>query len=138
MAAVFADTSALYAVLVDTDQSHTVCREALRAIQAGESPLVTSSFVLHECVALLQARIGLEAVRRFHEGLAPLLEVVWVEQHLYEKAVATLLASGARSISLTDWTSFLLMRSLRISRAFAVDSDFGKQGFQVIPTTRRL
>ncbi len=113
MAAVFADTSALYAVLVDTDQSHAVCREALRAIQAGESPLVASSFVLHETVALLQARIGIDAVRRFHEGLAPLLEVVWIDQQLYEKAVASLLASGSRGISLTDWTSFQVMPSAR-------------------------
>jgi predicted nucleic acid-binding protein len=43
------------------------------------------------------------------------------------------LVAGRRKVSLVDWTSFLVMRRRGISTAFALDSDFAAEGFEVIP-----
>ncbi len=134
MNAVFVDTSAIYATLVAADSRHARARSTLERIQSDASPLVTSSFVLHESVALLQARSGVEAVRHLHERFVPLFaRMEWVDEEIYSRAMSALLAMRTARISLTDWTSFELMRSLGIDRAFAFDSHFEKQGFRTLP-----
>lgn len=129
---VFIDTSALYALLVAEDQMHDEARRALTLVHSEGRSLVTSSFILQECAALLAARVGLDAVRRFHTMVAPVLEVVWVGRSLYERAMAAHLASGSPKISLTDWTSFEIMRDRSIQEAFAFDRHFEGQGFTLI------
>jgi predicted nucleic acid-binding protein len=57
----------------------------------------------------------------------------WVDVALHERAVASLLGSASRSVSLVDWTSFALIREESLDRAFAFDRDFRDQGFAVIP-----
>jgi predicted nucleic acid-binding protein len=130
---VFVDTSAIYAILVATDHDHDRARAALAGLEKGRNGLVTSSYVMHETVALLQSRIGVGAIRVFQESVAPVLETSWVDRRLHERAMAALLASGRRDVSLTDWTSFVLMRDLRIETAFAFDEDFRTEGFRTIP-----
>jgi predicted nucleic acid-binding protein len=129
---VFADTSAIYALLVANDAMHEAAREALSVIEAEELALVSSSFVIQESAALLGARIGLEAVRRFHRAVVPALDVVWVDQALYERAMAAHLAAGTPKISLTDWVGFEIMRDRSITLAFAFDRHFESQGFELI------
>ena len=129
MSTVFVDTSAFYALLDAADDHHARAREALRELRAREAALVTSSYVLHETVALLQARLGLDAVRGFHRGLAPLLRVVWIDESFHELGMASLVTSG-RGVSLTDWTSFEVMRAHGIRHALAFDEDFAAEGFE--------
>ncbi len=63
---IFADTSGLFALLVQNDYMHIRARENF-AYCAGQSvQLVTSSFVLVETLALLQQRIGLAPVHDFN------------------------------------------------------------------------
>lgn len=137
MNTVFVDTSAIYASLVADDQRHARARTALAEIRQEGASLVTSSFVLHESVALLQARSGIEAVRHFHERLVPLFaRIDWIDEETYARAMNALLAARSTRISLTDWTSFELMRSRGIDRAFAFDAHFEKRGFVVLPGGR--
>ena len=59
---VFVDTSALYAVLDADDGKHSpACAEWQRLLL--NSSLVTTNYVLVETTALLQHRLGVEAVR---------------------------------------------------------------------------
>lgn len=129
---VFVDTSALYAAIVADDAAHPAARRVLEELDVERVDLVTSSFVVQETVSLLQARIGLAAVKEYSEGFEPLLNVVWVDRTLYRRALASLLAASARRISLTDWSSFEIMRNLGIERAFAFDRHFADQGFTVL------
>jgi predicted nucleic acid-binding protein len=132
MSLVFADTSALYAFLVAEDENHERAKSILAALRAEAPTLVSSSYVIQETVALLQTRIGVPAVRTFQQIVAPALEVAWIEGALHERAMAALLAAGKRDVSLTDWTSFEVMRDRGIERAFAFDPDFADQGFVVL------
>jgi predicted nucleic acid-binding protein len=40
--------------------------------------------------------------------------------------------SASNRVSLVDHTSFIVMRSLGISRAFAFDDDFAREGFALV------
>ncbi|MFN8188076.1 MAG: PIN domain-containing protein [Gaiellales bacterium] len=129
---VFVDTSALYAVLDRDDRNHAAAAETLTALLDGET-LVTHGYAVVEATALVQRRLGMEAVRSLADDLLPALELVFVDESLHRAAVASLLACGARDVSLVDWTSFELMRRLAIAEAFAFDDDFARQGFTLLP-----
>ena len=135
---VFVDTSALYALLVETDDNHEAARAAAPSLRGQGASLVTSSFVLLETVTLLQSRIGVAAVRLFYRNVLPLFEVAWIDEDLLHRAMAALLASSQRRISLTDWSSITLMRQRGIMHVFAFDEDFARQGFVAFAANTRL
>lgn len=129
---VFVDTSALYALLVEADGNHRVARAVAPSLRDSGAGLVTSSFVVLETVSLLQARVGVAAVRIFYRDVLPVLDMVWIGEELLHRAMAALLASSHRGVSLTDWSSFVLMRERGIVHAFAFDEDFARQGFELV------
>jgi predicted nucleic acid-binding protein len=96
------------------------------------APLVYTSFVLVETYALLGRRLGLEAVRAFRGDLAPLIEVVWVDEALHEAGLDLLLERRKRKLSLVDTVSFLTMRGRGIEEAFAFDPHFEQEGFVLV------
>ena len=129
---VFVDTSALYALLVEADDNHHAARTVAPSLRDRGARLVTSSFVFLETVTLLQTRVGVAAVRIFYRDVLPVLDVVWVGEDLLHRAMAALLASSHRRVSLTDWSSFVLMRERGIVHVFAFDEDFARQGFELV------
>jgi predicted nucleic acid-binding protein len=133
---VFVDTSALYAVLDRSDERHveasTLWLRLLDALELGTAQLVTHGSILVEVTALVQRRLGMDAVRVLLDDVIALMDVVWVDSDLHERATTALLAAGARQISLVDWTSFETMRRLGIEEAFAFDDDFVQRGFSVL------
>jgi predicted nucleic acid-binding protein len=133
LARVFVDTSALYAILVRDDGNHSAATKALQLLRERGATLVTSSYVVHETIALLQRRWGIEAVRDWERNVEAGLQIVWVDAEVHGQAMRTLLAAADRAISLTDWASFEIMREERIDTAFAFDRDFERRGFEVVP-----
>jgi len=129
MSRVFVDTSALLALVVGSDQAHGKAREGFARLRAERASLVTSSYVLVETYALLQARIGIGAVRIFREAFAPLLDVLWEDEATHERALDDLLLRDAGKLSLVDASSFELMRANRVDRAFAFDAHFREEGY---------
>jgi predicted nucleic acid-binding protein len=93
---------------------------------------VTSSYVLVETVALLQSRLGLEAVRAFEEAIVPVLHVEYVTGELHKLGMAALLVAARRRLSLVDCVSFEIMRRNGITASFSFDSHFKEQGFRLI------
>ena len=132
MTEIFADTSALYALLDRDDRVHRRAVAAFDRIDRDASLLVTSSYVLLETVSLLQARLGLPAVRDWRDAFQPLLTIVWIDADLHANGLLALVAANRRTVSLTDWTSFEVMRSRHINTAFAFDPHFVQQGFRVL------
>lgn len=129
---VFADTSALYAFLVDSDANHHRARRAFAALAAERALLVTTSYVLVESYALLARRIGRGAVARFRADLAPLLDVTWVDEPTHERALDLLLEHPSGDLSLVDAASFLIMRRHRLDEALAFDRHFLDEGFTLV------
>jgi predicted nucleic acid-binding protein len=130
---VFADTSGLYAVFDRDDANHPKAKTAWEAwLHAGEL-LVTSNYVLIETLALLQHRLGLAAVRAFHEDVMPLLEVEWVSEEQHRAGIEAALAAARRKLSVVDCVSFRTMRDRGLRTAFCFDAHFRDQGFQLKP-----
>jgi predicted nucleic acid-binding protein len=132
---VFADTSALYAILDDDDPTHLRALDTWRSL-VRSTQLVTHSFVVVECVELVRRRLGREAVIDLTDGLLPIIDVVWVDQPLYASALEAARAAEWRE-SLVDHASFIVMRRAGIGLAFTYDSDFERAGFRFVPPPPR-
>ncbi len=126
----FVDTSAFFAVLDGSDRHHPKARQIWKDLIESSDDLVSTSYVLVETFALLQSRLGMEAVRCFDKDILPVVRVHWVSESDHLASVSALLTAGRRQLSLVDCVSFTVMRQLQIRRAFAFDSDFADQGFE--------
>ena len=135
MTDVFVDTSAVYALLVENDECHEAARAAASSLRGLGADLVTSSFVILETVSLLQARVGVEAVRVFYVDMLPLLRILWIDDALLRRAMEALLTASERRVSLTDWTSITLMQDRGIALAFAFDEDLARRGVLLVPSS---
>jgi predicted nucleic acid-binding protein len=129
----FVDTSAFFALLDRDDRNHAKAKKKWMEILEASSGLVTSNYVLVETCALLQSRLGLEAVRGFQEDLLPILKVEFVLPELHRAGMAALLSAGRRGLSLVDCVSFEMMRDLGIKTALTFDVHFKEQGFDIVP-----
>jgi len=129
----FVDSSAFLAVLGKDDDNHVRARATWGNLLEGRSPLVTSSYVLAETLAILQHRMGMDAVRVFHHDIYPVLTIEWIADVLHEKGAGGVLAARRRDLSLVDCVSFEVMRQRGIRQVFAFDRHFAEQGFDVVP-----
>ena len=130
---IFVDTSAFYAILDGDDADHAPALKWWEADPPVEGTLVTTNYVVLESMALLQARIGIAAVRMFHDAILPLVRVEWIEETIHNQAASALVATDRRGLSLVDLTSFETMRSLGIRSAFTFDRHFKEFGFETVP-----
>lgn len=130
---IFIDTSAFYALLDRDDENHGKGKRAWAEILETRHTLITNNYILVETYALLQSRLGLDAVRGFHEDIVPLVHVEFITSELQRSGIAALVSASRRRLSLVDCVSFEVMRYSGIKTAFTFDSHFKKQGFSVIP-----
>ena len=126
---VFLDTSALYAVFDRDDENHEAASLSWEALLAADVLMITHNYVVLELTALLQHRLGMEAVRDLVVEILPVSTVQWVSEAIHAQALHFMLATGKRRLSLTDCVSFEMMRRNGCDRAFAFDPHFDQQGF---------
>ena len=127
---VFVDTSAFYALLDEDDDHHIEAVQVWRRLGERLTPLVTSNYVVVETTALLQARLGMLAVRCFADALLLPVEMFFVDNGTHARAVAAHRTAGRPRLSLVDCASFEVMRRLGQEEAFAFDDHFTQQGFR--------
>lgn len=132
MTAVFADTSALLALLNGKDQDHDRAARAFATLRARQALLVSTSFVLVETYALVGRRLGMDAIQVFRSDFAPLLDVVWVDEVLCNAGLDLLLDRRKRLLSLVDAVSFVTMQLKGLTEAFAFDPHFEQEGFMLV------
>jgi len=130
---VFADTSALLAVLDAGDLKHTAAKAAWEKLLGGEADIVTHNYILVETSALVLRRLGLEALRVFEADIVPILHIVWVTPEVHEAAVGAHLLAARRALSLVDCVSFEVMRRAGLRSAFAFDTHFSGSGCELLP-----
>jgi predicted nucleic acid-binding protein len=126
---VFADTSALFALLVQDDYMHVHAKANFEYFLQNDALILTSSYVLLETITLLQRRVSLEAALDFDRKILPVLDVVWADEGWHSRAVQRLHTERNRSLSLTDCLSFEIMEAREITLAFAFDHHFTERGW---------
>ncbi|MCA1727608.1 MAG: PIN domain-containing protein [Actinobacteria bacterium] len=125
------DTSALFALLSDTDSAHPAADTYFRA--SAREDFMTHNAVVIEAVALVQRRMGHAAVRDLLTRSLDPVRILYVDGMIQEAAQAVFLASRGRTRSLVDYISFAVMRDQAIDTAFTFDRDFARAGFKVVP-----
>jgi predicted nucleic acid-binding protein len=130
--AVFVDTSALLPILNQDDADFPQALRIWERLATEQAVLMTSNYVLVESMALIQNRLGMEAVRDLQESFVPLFQIVWVTEALHQMGVAALLAASRRQLSLVDCVSFAVCRQRQVEQVFAFDEHFSQQGFSCL------
>ena len=123
------DTSALYALADRSDRHHAAAVVVARRLTADGVRPFTTNYLVAEGHVLLLSRIHPEAARRWLRQLSLPVEQVTEADQLDARAI--ILGHADKDYSLTDATSFAVMRRLGIGRAFAFDDHFRQFGFAV-------
>lgn len=131
--AVFIDTSAFFAVLCASDPNHPAAKQIWEHLLQSDEHLICTNYILLETFALLQHRFGIEAVRAFQDDIVPWLHIEWIDGNRHHSAVTAWITSNGRGLSLTDCSSFDVMRRLSLFTAFTFDPHFSEQGFTCLP-----
>jgi len=129
---VFIDTSALLALLNADDEHCAKAAKVWRRLLEAEEPLVVSNYILVETFALVQSRLGIEAVDLLQEEILPVITVCWVDEKLHQAGTQVLLAERRKKLSLVDCVSFAVMRHFGFKKVFTFDRHFREQGFEVL------
>ena len=130
MARVLVDTSAVYALLDQSDACHPSAKASLESLKRARSEPVLTNFIVAECHALSLARLGARLARNW------LLSNIWVVERVTadDEAMARdiIRKYTDKTFSYTDATSFAVMDRLGLRTAFAFDPHFRQYGLQVI------
>lgn len=129
----FIDTSALYAVMSVDDPNHDMAKKVWTHILIQKDVIVCTNYILVETFALVQHRLGMEAVQVLQENILPVLSIEWMNSTQHQAAALATLTANRRQLSLVDCASFATMRRLGIRTVFAFDTHFIEQGFDCIP-----
>lgn len=132
MERLFVDTSAWFAYGNRRDPAHAAVRKVLREFQGR---LVSSSYVFDEIVTLCAYRLGHDAAAKVGETLrdGDVVDLVRVTGDDEQAAWRLFLERHDQEYSFTDCTSFVLLRRLRMRHVAALDADFRREGFEVVP-----
>ncbi len=129
---VFFDTSAFLAMLNKDDANHQNAKRVWEELIYSDKILITSNYVIVESLALIQRRLGIEAVRAFQEDVLSLINTEWIDKATHEAGISALLTASRKKLSLVDCVSFEIMRNIGAKQVFAFDQHFEEQGFQII------
>jgi len=121
MKTVLVDTSGFYAALDADDRQHADALAQFRRADAENWSLLTHNYVVQETWALVQARLGWEAVDQWSRLLLSRCDVIWVDENLHALAAARCRQARERRLSLTDCVSLELMHRENIGEALAYD-----------------
>jgi predicted nucleic acid-binding protein len=131
----FVDTAGWVAAADAADRlNDAVCRARDGWLEAG-GLLVTSDYVIDETLTTLRFRLSLAAAERWWTQLegSTRLRLEGVDGARAEKARALFFRYRDKELSLTDCTSFIVMKELRLRQVLTLDRHFGQMGFELLP-----
>ncbi|MDZ4788029.1 MAG: PIN domain-containing protein [Blastochloris sp.] len=129
---IFWDTSGLLATLDQDDDFHLPAIRAWEHMMHGNYLFVTTDYIRLETWALVQRRLGSEAVETLYTTILPLCQIEITANDGFDRVVGQWLLTRQRSLSLVDVTSFDCMRRLGLTKVFTYDSHFTEQGFKAL------
>ena len=130
---IFIDTSALLAVLDESDRYHKAAQPFWTQIINEEDVLICHNYILVETSAVLLRQFGKKAVRVFEQDIVPVFHIIWITNEVHSAAASAQLMANQRSLSLVDCVSFEVMRRTGVRKAFAFDRHFKEYGYEIYP-----
>lgn len=132
MTKILVDTSALLAILSVRDAAHKIAKPTWDRLILEDVSLYTHNYLIIEASALIQNRLGMNAIQDLHRNILPMLEIEWITRQQHREIINTYLLANRRQLSLVDCASFEIMRRHGIRKAFTFDKHFAEQGFETI------
>lgn len=136
MKRLFVDTAGWMAMADTKDPLHLrSLRVRDRWLEEG-GILVMSNYVVDETLTLIRIRLGMAAAERWWDlvSQSPRCNAEWITHERQEKAIKWFFKWQDQSFSLTDCTSFVVMRELGMEKALTADRHFRTAGFEVVPS----
>lgn len=134
MTKIFVDTGAWISLLSERDEFHEIIVRHFRRINLESGQLVTTSAILTEVLdGLSNHKVRYLSVK-FHRHLenAARLEIVHIDQALFQRGWNFYEARTDKDWSLTDCLSFVVMQGRSMSEALAHDHHFAQAGFRAL------
>lgn len=136
--ALFVDTSAFKALYDEDDEFHNRARSFMDSIAAKEVAvrgLITSDYVLDESITLIRFAHSHSKAVEFARAVVSsrATKILHVEADSFQKALDLFSQHEDKPWSFTDCTSFVLMKNLSLTSAFAFDPHFNQAGFITLP-----
>jgi len=128
---VVADTSAFYALVSDADEFHQRATGIYADLTDQRAEVYTTSYVLVECMALIQRRLGFSALDRFVDWAKDAIIVLWIDERSHRSAWEIMKTREGKGLSFVDCTVLVLARSLT-AKVFAFDQGFTREGLEVL------
>jgi uncharacterized protein len=126
MMKLFIDSGAFIALTDTDDENHKAAVSFYHSSTEKGVRFLTTNFVVCETMNYLRAKISHPVAVLFWEKLkkSGLVEIIPVNPFTEEGAFAIFKRYKDKDFSFTDCTSFSLMRSLKLKKAFAFDKHF--------------
>lgn len=131
MKTVFVDTSGFYALLDGTDSFNRQATACFTRAERDGWTLFTTSYVVQETWAIIQARLGWDAVDAWRDKVLTRCEIIWVDESLHAIGEARCRQARQRRLSLTDCVSIETMRRRGSDEFIGSDEHFEREGFRV-------
>lgn len=131
------DTSVLVAISNKRDKHHDKAKRLLRSIlrQKPHPQIFVSDYIIDETVSVVLARTKRKP-DQYRRKILQLIDnviyhsrffrVIHVDEVIFSSAITCLRIEKTLLISLTDWTSAIMMKNHNIKQILSFDSDFDK------------
>lgn len=131
---VFVDTGPLQALNNKDDGNHAAAREIFLKLQITPVRLITTDYVIDEVYTGLLTRAGYDSAMHFDRFLQQKWgEIIHVTLERFTEAQAVFRRYNRdKTWSFTDCTSYVVMKELKIKKAFSFDEHFKQMGFELL------
>jgi predicted nucleic acid-binding protein len=128
---IFVDTAAWIALLNKDDNLHAQAQRIMKRLRRQRTLLVTTEFVLLEVADALSAPAHRVRTVEFINGLRQLriLLIIPASQNLWAEGWKLYSDRPDKDWSLTDCSSFVVMKQLSLTQSFTSDHNFEQAGF---------
>ena len=128
---VFFDTSAFIALFVKKDFNHPKVFKKYQEYKKYRAYFLTSDYVLDELYTRLIYDFGKKVCAQVIKSLglvekAGELEILKVDQSIFQKSLKVIIRFAEHKISFTDATIFTMFKDFKLDELFTLDSDFKK------------
>ena len=125
------DTSAFYALVVDSDGFHDSAVSVYEYLIDQDIELWTTSYAFVETIALIHRRFGFSKVAQLLETIEPNVRILWIDSATHSIAMGEFTSSEGRGLSLVDW-SVVIAAQVISAQVFTFDRGIADKSAVVV------
>lgn len=123
---IFIDTGAFIAMTDADDDNHNKAKTFYKTEKEKGAKFITTNFIVCETMNYLNAKVSHNIAVIFRDNLkkSSLMEIINITPLIEDTAFNIFRQYTDKDFSFTDCTSFSIMKSLKLKKAFAFDRHF--------------